>query len=50
MQNWQEKLSEEYRQLDQALSTFSKAKERLNLLNEKLRREEVVLEEKGKVG
>lgn len=49
MKNWQEKLSEECRQLEQALYTFSKAQERLSLFKEKLRRGEIVLEEKGKV-
>ena len=49
LQEWQKMLFQESSQLQTAILTFSKAQDRHALWQEKLRREEIVLEEKGKV-
>lgn len=49
LQEWQNMLLQESSQLQTAILTFSKARDRHALWQEKLRREEIVLEEKGKV-
>lgn len=49
LQEWQKMLLQESSQLQTAILTLSKAQDRHALWQEKLRREEIVLEEKGKV-
>lgn len=49
MEEWWSKLSNECLKLDSAIEAFSKAQKKLLLLKERLIREEIVLEEKGKV-
>lgn len=49
MEDWYNKLNVESSQVDHALDTFSKAQEKSVILREKLSREQIVLEEKGKV-
>lgn len=49
MEEWWSKLSSECLKLDSAIEAFSKAQKKLLSLKERLIREEIVLEEKGKV-
>ena len=49
MEEWWSKLSNECLKLDSAIEAFSKAQKKLLSLKERLIREEIVLEEKGKV-
>ena len=50
LEEWWRKLSNECLKLDTAIGAFAKAQRKLLSLKERLIREEIVLEEKGKVG